>query len=42
MRENVMRSTGELLLKMNTILEKNGGEFIVGKRVCELKILATL
>ena len=33
LRENVKKSTVELLLKMASILEKNGGEFIVGNRV---------
>ena len=33
LRENVKKSTVELLLKMTSILEKSGGEFIVGNRV---------
>ena len=33
LRENVKKSTVELLLKMTSILEKSEGEIIVGNRV---------
>ena len=35
LRENMKKSTVELLLKMQGILEKNGGDFMVGNRVSQ-------
>ena len=39
LREIMKTSTVELLLKMHAILQKNGGEFIVGNRVSKLLII---
>ena len=39
LRENVKKSTVELLLKMTNILEKSGSEFIVGSRVRIIRLL---